>query len=262
MKTRYIRLLLPVAAFLLLALWIRATVSLDSAHCVKPKFLDGRLTDWREPYILLAGWAWHAEEGRTPVYGGTTDCSATLRTAWDAKGLYLAIAVVDDVFRPAKMPPFDGGDCVMLRVESAVARPGEAPAEFVVPWASPVGAYRREASGELVKATGVRIGAARANLPLPATLPPGEAGKTPATGLTKVWYEMMIPWSAIPGASSAIPQALNLEMDVLDDDGDGLRGRLHWHGQPRLLHVVPGMGLVLPTTMKKIPLSPANRSAQ
>ncbi len=206
-----------------------------------PKFLDGRFTEWHEPTIVLDGWCWRAEAGATPIYGGPLDCSATVRLAWDAKRLYLAIAVVDDALKPAKKTPADTGDAVILRFVGDAK--DAVPTEFVLAWGSPVTLQRREADGTLGTAPGALVGAARATLPLPVTPLPRETGKPAPTSITKAWYEVALPWTALPGLTPKRDATFGLEVQVLDRDGDALRGRLRWHGAPAAPRV-NGLGAV------------------
>lgn len=217
------------------------------AWCTAPKCLDGRFGEWTEPVIVLDRGYWLPDKQHAPVYGGAADLSATLRLAWDAGHLYVALAVVDDVFLPSKDLTKNAGDAIILRFAPDATPEGKAPPpeEFRFAWASPVLIYRRTVAGALVKAEGVKVGAARAALPLPAGLPAGETGKHTPTTLTKCWYEIALPWSALPALTPVANTTFGLEVQFIDDDGAGVRGSLRWRGMRGGLRTATGLGRVI-----------------
>jgi len=215
----------------------------DCRQATAPKFIDGRLVDWQEAPLALGKGNWRPEPGCTPIYGGDTDLSATVRMAWDAKYLYTAIAVVDDTFLPAKERPADTGDAILLRIGPSA--PGTIPTaveEFVVVGAANPAVYRR-VHGTLEAETRVKVGYARTTLTQPKLLLRDQ--ELPATAtLNTLWFEMAIPWGALPAIVPAEHAAVGLEIQLLDDDGGGLRGRLKWRGLPGVPRTATDLGAV------------------
>jgi hypothetical protein len=204
------------------------------AQAKAAKFLDGRFADWREPAIVLDAWCWRPEAAVSPVYGGALDCSTTLRLAWDEKRLYLALAVVDDRLKPAKEAP-ETGDAVLLRLVGDGK--DAAASEFVLVWDSPVLLLRRAADGGWTRVDGALVGAARAALPPPAVPMPREESKPVPEEITKLWYEVALPWAALPGLTPVRDTVFGLEVQTLDRDAEALRGRLRWRGAQGAPHV-------------------------
>ncbi len=212
-----------------------------------PKFLDGRLTEWSEPFITLGPSAWRAEAKGKAVYGGPTDLSATLRLSWDAKMLYVAVAVLDDAFVPAKAGPSDSSDAVILRLAPADAPAGApvTPVELVLAMTTVATIEVREADGTLAKAPGAKLGMARETLKAPDPVPAHAPDKTPAAFLTKLYYEAAIPWTLLPQITPKDGTLIGVEVQVQDNDGPGVRGRLKWRGQPGVPRTATDLGRVL-----------------
>ncbi len=95
--------------------------------------VDGDLSDWPAPaatgatpdVMVLRG---RARLVRQPqLYRGPADLDATVRLAWDERGLYLAVAVRDDHFVQQKTG-FDTwqGDCLQVGLDMAPGRQREA----------------------------------------------------------------------------------------------------------------------------------------
>ena len=208
-----------------------------------PKFIDGRLNDWSEPFFALDGWYWRAAENVRPVYGGYQDLSATVRMAWDAQYLYLAIVVIDDIFHPAKEEPFDAGDAVILRFAAANKEPAPKPLELVLVSTPLAQVLERDSDGDLSPLEHAKLGFARVNLPAPITPIPHEDGKGAASPM-KCWYECAIPWDGLPLATVAAGSDLGMEIQVRDDDGQGVRGCLRWRGRPNEARTPGGLALV------------------
>lgn len=234
-----------------LCLWSTAARAASSPYACQrtpaPKFIDGKFDDWREPFFVMDNMCWRPEEGAMPVYGGPLDASATVRMAWDAKHLYLAMAVVDDYFLPAKEGPLDAGDCVIVRLapsEQAGDHP-VVPVEFVFSLGALATVQARDADGTLITPAGVKLGAARRVLPAPAKPLPGETGKQPATALTKIWYELTMPWTYLPSVNPAEDALIGAEVQVVDTDGQGIRGRLKWRGEAGVPRTPTGYGRIV-----------------
>jgi hypothetical protein len=210
------------------------------------KFIDGRLDEWSEPYLALAEGNWRLEEGSTAVYGGLFDLSATLRLAWDDKHLYAGIAVVDDLFLPEQDQLIDKSDVVILRVAPAIvpANADSAPQELIITQTSPMRVYRRDPAAGLMPVAEVAIGMGRTLLSLPDTPIPCEACKPAAKHITKIFYELAIPWSLLPDFTPCAGADIGLEVQVLDVDGGDLRGRLKWRGVSGVRRTTTDLGRV------------------
>lgn len=211
------------------------------------KFIDGRFNDWSEPHVMLDRTNWRPESSLAPVYGGPLDLSATFRMAWDAHYLYLAIAVLDDAYQPALQGPLDEGDCIMLRLAPAQLPMDDSvtPLELCLALNRYATCTRRDAEGKLLPAMNIKFGAGRTVLPMPSLAIPREEGKVVSHNVTKLWYELAIPWSALPGITPHTGATLGMELQVLDTDGQGLRGRLKWRGMPGSARTQSDLGAVV-----------------
>lgn len=234
---------------LLMLLSLFASHAAEPYNCCQtasPKFIDGRFNDWTESFITLNRWDWRAVEGKKPVYGGPFDLSATVRLAWDKTYLYLAIAVVDDVFRPAKEPPFDTGDAVLLRI-APLDWQADQPAncfDLLLTPAPTAGVYLHEINGKYSPMADAKLGLVRANLPLPSVPIAHEEGKESDPNITKLWYECALPWEGLPKIPLEIGECFGLEIQVRDDDGQGIRGSLLWRGGRGGARTAAGLGKV------------------
>jgi len=195
--------------------------------------------DWPEPFVMLDGWSWRAAPEKKPIYGGLLDLSGTLRMGWDECCLYVALAIVDDHFLPAvDNAPIESGDAVVLSfVPSQRETQAIEPRDIVFAFSKNTTMFFRSTARQLQLAGGARIGVARSVLSTPVTPLKHEEDKTDAGFITKLWYEFTIPWTLLPEITPATNNTFGLAVQILDNDGQGVRGRLCWRGAqnaPRL----------------------------
>ncbi|MHB9133393.1 MAG: DOMON domain-containing protein [Armatimonadota bacterium] len=215
-------------------------------HCKAEKFMDGRLTDWMEPFLTLEKLNWRPDPTAQAVYGGSYDLSATVRLAWNEDYLYVAVVVVDDFFTPAKKDPIDTGDAVLLRLTPAEPPNGKTvtPTELVLTFNGVAIVGQRKADGTLAKTNDIMMGVARRKLSVPHTPIRGEDGKATPTSITKIWYELAIPWQRLPDIAHEEGSTMGVEIHIIDNDGQGVRGRLKWRGEPGVPRTLTDLGQV------------------
>lgn len=211
------------------------------------KFIDGRLNDWREPFITIDQWNWRPNPEWAPVYGGGGDLSATLRLAWDTDNLYLAVVVRDDFFLPAKTGPIVGGDAVLLTLApSVVSKEAKvSPIEFAFTLSTVAVVCKRDTHGKWTPCREARLGIGRSLLPAPTPPMPHEDGKGEAKRITKICYELALPWTLLPDTAPKEGASFGMTLQVLDtDDGKTQRGSLKWRGATGVPLTATGYGQV------------------
>jgi hypothetical protein len=84
-------------------------------HLTAPPTLDGNFAEWSADNVLHLGAPQLDTVKIESGYGGAADCSAEVRSGWDAAALYLAIAVTDNVQRQDESGfQLWRGDCIQL----------------------------------------------------------------------------------------------------------------------------------------------------
>ncbi|HEY3376338.1 MAG TPA: hypothetical protein VGL77_02490 [Armatimonadota bacterium] len=241
--TRYYRLSVLCLGLTLCCAFAWAAGPLACPRCISPKVIDGRLDDWPESSLLLDGAYWRPLPNVPAIYGGLYDLSGTVQLAWDAQRLYVAVTVVDDVFLPARQTPIDTGDAVLLIF--APSLPSARPLQFAFTLAPITQVYGRDGKGYWTPLRPVRIGVSRLILATPKTPLPHERTKTMPAHITKIIYELAIPWVCLPGFTAKPQTILGLQVQMLDADGPALRGSLLWRGGRGVPVTPAGYGQVL-----------------
>ncbi|HEX2950961.1 MAG TPA: sugar-binding protein [Armatimonadota bacterium] len=199
----------------------------------KPKFLDGKLNDWQyEPVISIDGWYWRAQAGKKSVYGGMYDLWGAIRFAWDEKNLYLAASVLDDTFFPAKTGQPDSGDAIIVTIVPGELDPASKTSQrqFLFTLNTETTTYLHCSPESWIATNDIYLGAARNILASTTTPIPHEPEKQPAKRLSKLFYEIAIPWKQLPGITPGPNTSMGIAVQILDNDGNGIRGSLNWHG--------------------------------
>jgi hypothetical protein len=189
---------------------VRPGVPLWRLHPVgAPPLVDGLLDDWQSPLIDASPLAVEHLVFGPDAWQGVADLSATAWGAYDARALYLAVAVRDDhLSRPSAGARLYLGDSVELQLDSDLAgdvdrhvfdaddwHVGLSPGALTPGGAAPEAwAWRPQA----------RAGALQ--LPLAAQARPGGYA-----------LELALPWTVL-GLVPAAGLALGLTISVSDDD--------------------------------------------
>ncbi len=230
----FIMLTLAVAAALSVIGGISSAETLVCPRVAYPPVLDGRLDDWPAlPQVVIADAAsWRAASPQYAVYGGPRDVAAEVRLAWDGQALYVAIETTDDkVVRVRSAAEIDRGDSVVLSLRGEDSEQTNLLVVALLRTASLV--WRVEPAiltGEVQ--TVARALSVRED-----------------DGVSKVVYELAIPWSELTQVRALPGAAFTLTVSVCDDDGAGLKGCLEHVSAVRL------------STSKMGPLEAADGSA-
>jgi hypothetical protein len=179
-----------------------------------PLVIDGDLNDWARlpaPALYLDGTSARLSY---PDYGGPADLSATVRLAYDAAALYLAVVVTDDVFhQPLGGPSAWWNDNVQLAFDPLSDRTANA-----------YGADDRELSLTCRPGGGDEVYELSPNT---AAAPAGVWLKASRQGAGGVTYEARIEWSALGAGGGTHGRAIGFNV-LLNDSDDDRRGYLEW----------------------------------
>lgn len=179
--------------------------------CPQPPAVDGNLEEWQKlsPIVLNTVEQVLPSDARGG-WRGADDLSARAYTGWDASGLYLAVAVKDDVDcnKKTEQRIWDG-DSIQAAFDvgnNAISGAGYDSDDRQFNMAATAAGPRVEQS-QAGAAADVRIAVRK------------EKGS--------VCYEVAIPWSRLGGVAPAPGQIMGFNFIVNDDDG---RGRERWIG--------------------------------
>lgn len=177
--------------------------------------IDADLREWTDAFPIGMG---QAEQVRLKTWGGLKDLSAIAYTGWDARYLYVACAVADDV-PGASYPATElwRGDSLQVAV-SAQRRstgadggygPGDHEFGFALIAGESVAVRFHGGDGRVGPVSDVRVTVRRDG--------------------DRVFYEAAIPWKELAPIRPEPGTVLGLSLLVNDDDGRG-RGYIEWGG--------------------------------
>ena len=197
----------------------------EAIKASRPPKIDGQLDDWdgkcpipligrNQLRTLQKDYAW------TPQ-----NLSGVAYLRWDAKNLYVAVNVLDDVHHPAG----DGesvidGDSVILAFDPTNLWPDAASKSvaYYVSSQQPAGGSGRHT---LSRSTHHNGGRPAGHLARDSSV--YELAVKPSAG--RCVYELRIPWSEL-GITPAFGAKFGFSIQVNDNDGHGLAGQMNWGG--------------------------------
>ncbi|MCW8132191.1 MAG: PQQ-binding-like beta-propeller repeat protein [Planctomycetota bacterium] len=192
--------------------------------------VDGDLTEWAaSDSLMLAGLDYYTPLANGEAWSGPDDCSARVCSAWDGRGIYLAVDVKDDRFVPPE-PGVDlaSGDSVSVAV-NGLTNPynGFDTRENVVCSLALV-----EGRTEMTVSGGGETDG--------VNQPDGRAVRAPDG--KGVRYEIFLPWALLrrnPAYRPGDRKELRVGVAVYDRDGAEVKGAMEWGAGVTGLSLVP-----------------------